>query len=133
LVVAETGALQAKRYLIIDRDTKYTLRFQHLIDSSRARVIRLSPLLSNLNAYAARFLRSIKDECLDRMIFVGQASLRRAVDEYMTHCHAERNHQGPENRTLGIPQSQVPQNVEVANFGCAAGVGPGADMRERRY
>ncbi len=54
----------------------------------------------NLNAYAERFVRSLKDECLNRMIFVGQASLRRAVTEYMEHYHAERNHQGRENRLI---------------------------------
>jgi transposase InsO family protein len=63
-------------------------------------VIRLPPMSPNLNAYAERFVRSIKDECLDRMIFVGQGSLRRAVAEYMTHYHAERNHQGLDNRLI---------------------------------
>ena len=53
----------------------------------------------NLNAYAERFVRSIKDECLDRMIFVGQESLRRAVAEYVEHYHSERN-QGLENRLI---------------------------------
>ena len=53
-----------------------------------------TPLSANLSAYAERFGRSIKDECLDRMIIVGQASLRRAVAEYMDHYHMERNHQG---------------------------------------
>ena len=61
----------------------------------------------NLNAYAERFVRSIKDECLDRMIFVGPRSLRRAVAEYITHYHAERNHQGLENRLI------VPTTVEA--------------------
>ena len=100
LIDAETGALPAKRYLIIDRDTKYTQRFRHLIESSGTEVIRLPPLSPNLNAYAERFVRSIKDECLNRMIFVGQASLRHAVDEYMAHYHGEHNHQGLENRLL---------------------------------
>jgi putative transposase len=63
-------------------------------------VIRLPPMSPNLNAYAERFVRSIKDECLDRMIFVGQESLRRAVTEYMEHYHSERNHQGLENRLI---------------------------------
>jgi transposase InsO family protein len=54
----------------------------------------------NLNAYAERFVRSIKDECLNRMIFIGQASLRRAVDEYVAHYHRERNHQGLESRLI---------------------------------
>jgi len=100
LIDADTGALPAKRYLIIDRDTKYTQRCRKLIESSGTEVIRLPPLSPNLNAYAERFVRSIEDECLDRMIFVGQASLRHAVDEYMAHYHGERNHQGLENRLL---------------------------------
>ena len=54
----------------------------------------------NLNAYAERFVRSIKDECLNRMNFVGQASLRRAIARYLLHYHAERNHQGLENRLI---------------------------------
>jgi putative transposase len=68
------GALRAKRYLIIDRDTKYSQQFRRLVQDSGTKVIRLPPRWPNLNAYAERFVRSIKDECLDRMIFVGQAS-----------------------------------------------------------
>jgi len=97
---AESGALHAKRYLIIDRDTKYSQQFRRLISEAGTAVIRLPPRSPNLNAYAERFVRSIKDECLDRMIFVGQASLRRAVAEYITHYHIERNHQGLENRLI---------------------------------
>ena len=55
------------------------------------------------NAYAERFVRSIKDECLNRIIFMGQASLRRAITEYMEHYHRERNHQGLENRLIQLP------------------------------
>ena len=100
LIDAESGTLPGKQYLIIDRDTKYTQRFRHLIKSSGTEVIRLPPLSPNLNAYAERFVRSIQDECLNRMIFIGQASLRHAVDERMAHDHGERNHQGVENRLI---------------------------------
>ena len=62
-------------------------------------VIRL-PRSPNLNAHAERFVRSIKDECLNRVIFIGQASLRRAIGEFMAHYHEERNHQGLENRLI---------------------------------
>ncbi len=94
------GALHSKRYLIIDRDTKYSEQFRRLIRDNGTKVIRLPPRSPNLNAYAERFVRSIKDECLDRMIFVGQASLRRAVSEFMDHYHTERNHQGLKNRLI---------------------------------
>ena len=95
-----SGALATKRYLIIDRDTKYSRRFRGLVEEGGTEVIRLPPRSPNLNAYAERFVRSIKEECLGKMIFVGQASLSRAITQYMTHFHAERNHQGLENRLI---------------------------------
>jgi putative transposase len=52
------------------------------------------------NAYAERFVGSIKAECLNRLIFFGEASLRRAIREYVTHYRQERNHQGFGNRLL---------------------------------
>jgi len=100
LVDEEAGVLHAKRYLIIDRDTKYSDQFRRLIRDNGTKVIRLPPMSPNLNAYAERFVRSIKFECLNRMIFIGEASLRRAVAEYMTHYHRERNHQGLNNRLI---------------------------------
>ena len=108
LIDAERGALWGKRYLIIDRDTKYTDQFRRLVCEAGTEVIRLPPMSPNLNAYAERFVRSIKEECLNRMIFVGQASLRRAVCEFIEHYHAERNHQGLENRLIrGMPSVAV--------------------------
>jgi transposase InsO family protein len=100
LVDEEAGVLHSKRYLIIDRDTKYSDQFRRLIRDNGTKVIRLPPMSPNLNAYAERFVRSIKFECLNRMIFIGEASLRRAVAEYMAHYHGERNHQGLNNRLI---------------------------------
>jgi transposase InsO family protein len=73
VIDSESGALFGKRYLILDRDTKYTDRFRPLVRDSGTDVIRLPPRSPNLNAYAERFVRSIKEECLNRMIFIGQA------------------------------------------------------------
>ena len=70
------------------------------MEEGGSEVIRLPPMSPNLNAHAERFVRSIKNECLNRMIFFGQASLRRAIGEFMTHYHEERNHQGLENRLI---------------------------------
>jgi putative transposase len=87
-----------------DRDAKYIQHFRRLVEEGGTEVIRLPPMSPNLNAHAERFVRSIKDECLNRMIFFGQASLRRAIGEYMGHYHEERNHQGLENRLIrGYP------------------------------
>jgi transposase InsO family protein len=54
----------------------------------------------NANAYAERFVRSIKDECLDRIIPMGEHHFRHAVAEYVEHYHRERNHQGLDNRLI---------------------------------
>ena len=120
LTDSECGALRGKKYLIIDRDTKYTEQFRRMIRDEGTKVIRLPPRSPNLNAYAERFVRSIKDECLDRMIFVGQASLRRAVAEYVSHYHRERNHQGLDNRLLHAP-ALVP--VDIGTISCHARLG----------
>jgi len=101
---SQSVALHAKHYLIIDRDAKYSAQFWRLIRDNSTKVIRLPPRSPSLNACAERFVRSIKNECLDRMIFVGQESLRRAVAEYIEHYHSERNHQGPANRLI-VPRA----------------------------
>jgi len=88
--------------LIIERDTKYSQRFRELVEEGGTEVIRLPPRSPNLNAYAERFVRSIKEEFLGKMIFVGQSSLRRAITEDMTHFHAERDHQGVEIRLIRL-------------------------------
>jgi len=98
------GALAGKKYRIIDRDGKYSKRFREFMEQGGTQVIRLPPRSPNLNAFAERFVRSIQEECLRKMIFIGQASLRRAIAEYMAHFHEERNHQGLGNRLIrGMP------------------------------
>ena len=100
IIDVNDGFLRDKRYLLLDRDTKYSDAFRGILVREGIQVIRLPPRSPNLNAFAERFVRSIKEECLNRMIFVGQASLRRAITQYLTHYHGERNHQGLENRLL---------------------------------
>ena len=94
------GFLLGKRYLIVDRDTKYSQAFRGLLERGGIESIRLPPRSPNLNAYAERFVRSIKEEIIHRMIFFGEASLRRALREYMGHYHTERNHQGLGNQLI---------------------------------
>jgi putative transposase len=92
------GFLRDKRYLIMDRDTRYSDAFRGIITRAGTDVVRLPPRSPNLNAFAERFVRSIKEKCLNQMIFVGRASLQHAVTHYLTHYHSERNHQGLGNR-----------------------------------
>jgi transposase InsO family protein len=94
------GFLADTRYLILDRDSKYCSGFLDLLKDSGIAVVRLPPRSPNLNAYAERFVRSIKHECLNGMIFFGERSLRKATREYAAHYHRERNHQGVDNRLI---------------------------------
>jgi transposase InsO family protein len=96
----DDGFLRGKRYLILDRDTKYSDAFRSVLVRQGIQVIRLPPRSPNLNAFAERFVRSIKEECLSRMIFFGPVSLRRAIGHFIVHYHTERNHQGLGNRLL---------------------------------
>jgi len=94
------GSLAEKQFLILDRDSKFSLAFRNLLKDAGVEVVRLPYRSPNLNAYAGRFVRSIKDECLNRMIFFGERSLRKATREYAAHYHRERNHQGLDNRLV---------------------------------
>jgi transposase InsO family protein len=94
------GSLAEKRFLILDRDSKFSLAFRTLLKDADVEVVRLPYRSPNLNAYSERFVRSIKDECLNKMIFFGERSLRKATREYAAHYHRERNHQGIENRLI---------------------------------
>jgi len=107
------GFLVNSRYLIMDRDTKYTEDFRDSLDREAVKAVRCPVRAPNCNAFAERFVRSIKEECLDRMILFGEASLRRALTEYVAHYHAERNHQGVDKRLLEPPDTSSAANEVV--------------------
>jgi putative transposase len=94
------GFLLGKRYLIHDRDTTFTKAFDQFLRNAGVEPLVLPPRSPNLNAHCERFVRSIKEETLSRMTFIGEGSLRYAIDQYMTHYHSERNHQGLENQLI---------------------------------
>ena len=100
LTDAVDGVLAGKRYLIHDRDPLFTMEFLRMLADAGVKSVKLPPRSPNLNAHAERFVRSIKESCLDRMIFFGENSLRKAIGEFVAHYHAERNHQGLANQII---------------------------------
>ncbi len=88
------GFLLGKRYLILDRDPLFTKGFRDILPGSGVEPLRLPARSPNLNAYAERFVLSIKSECLDKIVPLGERHLRLAVKEYVEHYHRERHHQG---------------------------------------
>ena len=96
--MADIGFLSGCRYLLHDRDSKFCHSFQKILQSVGIKPIRLPPKSPNLNAFAERWVRSIKEECLSKLVFFGQQGLEYALREYMAHYHEERNHQGLKNK-----------------------------------
>ncbi len=94
LLDCETGFLLGKKYLIMDRDPLYTHQFRKLLTSAGVTPLRLPARSPDLNAYSERFVLSIKSECLDKLVLLGERHLRHAVSEFAAHYHEERNHQG---------------------------------------
>jgi len=112
LTDAEEGFLRCMRYLLVDRDPLYTEAFRSLLGDEGVELKRMPPKTPNLRPHAERFVRSIKEECLSRMVLLGERHLRRAVTEYGRHYHTERNHQGLDNELI------------IRSETAAAGTGP---------
>ena len=89
-----------KRYLIHNRDPLFTAEFLEILGTCGVQSVKLPPQSPNLNAHAERFVRTIKESCLERMILFGEGSLRKAIHEFVEHYHRERNHQGLDNRLI---------------------------------
>jgi transposase InsO family protein len=100
------GFLVGKRYLLHDRDTKFTQAFDALLKVSGVEPILLPPRSPNLNAHCERFVRSIKEEALNQIVILGERVLYSIIHQYVSHYHAERNQQGIDNRLIA-PASGV--------------------------
>ena len=94
------GFLKDKKYVLMDRDGNFSLAFRTILDDAGVEPVRLPAKSPNLNAHLERFHLSIKSECLSRMIFFGETSLRRAVSNYLAYYHEERNHQSLNNSII---------------------------------
>jgi transposase InsO family protein len=106
-LLAEAGSLQGEgRILICDRDPKWTHAMEELLTAAGVRVVRTPAAAPNCNAHAERFVRSIKEECLERIVPVGEWHLQRAIRDFVEHYHAERNHQGIGNALIERPPMQ---------------------------
>jgi putative transposase len=111
---ASDGFLTGKRYLIHDRDPLFTSAFRETLTCTGVETVKLPPRSPNLNAYAERFVRSVKESCLDRLILVGEGSLGRSIREFVEHYHVERNHQGLGNRLIRPVVAPTPGHERIA-------------------
>ena len=112
LTMAEDDAARAPHLLICDRDRKWSGDVRRQLRDAGIRIVFTPERAPNANAYAERFVRSIKEECLDRLIPIGDRHFRQAVAEYVEHYHRERNHQGLDNHLItGPPAIQMTSRV----------------------
>ncbi len=110
LLDAVDGFLLSKTHLILDRDPVFTSQFRRLLGDSGVTPVRLPPRSPNLNAYAERFVGSIRRECLDKIVLLGEQHLRHVVTEYTAHYHSERNHQGLGNQLISAQPAAANDN-----------------------
>jgi putative transposase len=101
------GMLRGDRLLICDRDRKWSAAVERFLATAGVRVIRTPLRAPNCNAYADRFVRSIREECLNRVIPLGDRHLRRTLAEFVAHYHGERNHHGLDNELIDRPPRQT--------------------------
>jgi putative transposase len=105
------GFLKPGQYLIHDRDGKYCPAFQDIIDNAGINRVPLPPRSPNLNAFAERWVRSVKEEVLSKLILFGERALRYALNHYTAHFHGERPHQGIGN-VIPFPPPRSRQDRE---------------------
>jgi transposase InsO family protein len=96
----DTGLLSDGRLFFCDRDPKWSSAVEQWLGTAGVRVVRTPPSAPNCNAHAERFVRSVKEECLDRIVPQGERHLRRTLQEFAAHYHRERNHQGLANELI---------------------------------
>ena len=94
------GFLRQQPYVLHDRDTKFCASLRSILTTGGVQALTLPPRSPNLNAFAERWVRSVKQECLSKLILFGEGSLKRALAEFAQHYHSERNHQGKDNVLL---------------------------------
>lgn len=122
LTDAEDGFLKDIRYLILDRDTKFTAQFRGILEDAGIRVVTTAFQAPNMNAIAERWALSVKSECLDHMILFGEPPLRRALRGYGVHFHGERPHQGLGNEliaagpTVDSPTGEVQETQRLGGI-----------------
>jgi putative transposase len=110
LLDVSDGFLSGKQYLILDPDPLYTGEFRGVMKRGGVEVLRLPPSSPNLNAYAERIVLSIRSECLDRIVPLGEAHLRRSISELVRHYRFERNRQVLANKLFESTPSRANTN-----------------------
>lgn len=113
--------------LIRDRDAKFTAAFDAVFASIGIRTLPIAPQAPRMNAYAERFVRTVRAECTDRMLIAGEQHLRVTLSEYIGHYNTGRSHQGegmglrapddaPDVIAFPVPASRIRRRTRLAGL-----------------
>jgi hypothetical protein len=122
VTLEQWGFLGNCRYLLHDRDSKFCPSFDEVIELGNVKPIPLPARSPNLNAFSERWVKSVKEECLSKLVLFGEASLKRALQQYLIHYHEERNHQGKGNALL-FPSQDGPVGSRQGSVQCQQRLG----------
>ena len=117
-----SGCLREHRYLLRDRDTKFCASFRSILRAGGVEPVKLPARSPDLNAFAERWVRSVKEECLSKLILFGEGSVKRALTQFIEHYHLERPHQGKGNVLL-FPSPPRPQTAITSAVLCKERLG----------
>ena len=109
----EEGFLRGKKYLLMDRDARFSEAFRMTRGQGGVEAVRLPPRSPNLAAHIEPIMRSVKEECLGRMVYLGERALQSATIFHLEQFHSERNHQGIGNRLIGSGEEAGRKKGEI--------------------
>lgn len=103
--------------ILIDHDGKFTDKFDAVFEADGTEVKRVGPVAPNLNAYAERWVQSLRTECLDHFVICGEGHLRHVLKEYLEHYNSERPHQAKGNVPLPETDTEEPRILPFPSGG----------------
>ena len=107
------GFLRDKKFLILDNDALFAKGFCNTLEDAGVKIVRTAFQAPDMNAFAERWVQTVKRECLSKLILFGEGHLRRTLSSFAAHCHLDRPHQGIGNDRIAPPNDEPPNGNRV--------------------
>jgi transposase InsO family protein len=107
------GFLRDKKFLILDNDSLFAKQFCSTLEDAGVKIVRTAFQAPDMNAFAERWVQTVKRECLSKLILFGTEHLRRALSEFTAHYHEQRPHQALDNKLIAPTDHEPPNGNRV--------------------